>query len=313
MLRVLLTNDDGIRAGGLAALARRLARHCEVLVVAPEQPSSATSHCITLHKPLRLTAVEDFGGCEPATPRLVAYACSGTPSDCTMLGLLYLTNDKPVDLVISGINDGENVAQDLSYSGTVGAALEGAINGVPSLAVSQVGPTRLTFDESAVAVEILLATLLFHRIHPEGSELAAAWDQRNRQNKHEAVWQLPDAAAGILGEDGCYPTPADWLPPELSGTPCLNVNIPDLPVAEFHGIRWTVAGRREYRDVVQRTLDPRGKPYYWIAGEKIVLEDETAGTDTHALSMGYISVTPMSYDITNKPDLGRMKRWFRER
>lgn len=313
MLRVLLTNDDGIQADGLGALALQLAQSCEVLVVAPDQPSSATSHCITLHKPLRLTRVERFHGCAGSGPRLTAYACSGTPSDCTMLGLLHLTREHPVNLVISGINAGENVAQDLSYSGTVGAALEGAINGVPSLAVSQAGPSRISYHDSARAVELLLSVLLYNRITAGQTDLAATWREQGEQNNRQALWPLPDGPAEAGDDTAKYPTPQDWLPAGLAVTPCLNVNIPDRPLADIRGIRWAVAGRREYHDVVQPTVDPRGKPYFWIAGEKVVLENETAGTDTHALSEGYISVTPMSYDITSQPDLDRMNKWFRER
>jgi len=311
MLRVMLTNDDGIRAPGIAALAMDIGRYAEVMVVAPEDPSSATSHCITLHKPLRLDPAEGFQGCNAHNPRIKAWACSGTPSDCSMLGLLYLANDHPVDLLISGINAGENVAQDLSYSGTVGAALEGAINGIPSLAVSQVGPKVISYEDSARIFDLVLTVLLFGRVFPHQASLAAAWRANAGSDENGALWQLPEDSTEAPVEG--YPQPRGWFPAVLDGTPCLNINIPDVAPEEIRGIRWTVAGRREYRDVVQPTMDPRGKPYYWIAGEKVLLEDETAGTDTHALKEGYVSVTPMSYDITNKPDLERMNRWFRER
>ena len=311
MLRVMLTNDDGIRAPGLAALARCLSRHAEVLVVAPENPSSATSHCITLHKPLRLHEADFFPGCGPENPNISAWYCSGTPSDCAMLGLLYLANDHPVDLLISGINHGENVAQDLSYSGTVGAALEGAVNGIPSLAVSQVGPEVLSYDDSVAVLDLVLSVMLYNRTFAHQASLAESLRAHGAEADRRSLWGIPAGADPV--PEGGYPHPRDWYPGRLEGTPCLNINIPDLPLDEMRGVRWTVAGRREYRDVVQRTLDPRGKPYYWIAGEKVVLEDETAGTDTHALAGGFVSVTPMSYDITNKPDLERMNRWFRER
>jgi 5'-nucleotidase len=129
MLRVLLTNDDGVLAPGLRALAQQLGRWCMVTVMAPSKPRSATSHSITLHKPLRITAVEE--DCpEYAGDNVSAFACSGTPSDSVTLAILHQLAATPPDLVISGINDGMNVAQDLTYSGTVGGALEGAVLGV---------------------------------------------------------------------------------------------------------------------------------------------------------------------------------------
>ncbi|MEM8738108.1 MAG: 5'/3'-nucleotidase SurE [Planctomycetota bacterium] len=122
-MRILLTNDDGIDAPGLAALSRVIADLGEVHVIAPREVQSATSHAVTLHRPI---AVES---------RPQGFAVDGRPADCVKLGLHALI-DQPVDLVISGMNCGANVGINVLYSGTVGAAREATFSGVPGIAVS---------------------------------------------------------------------------------------------------------------------------------------------------------------------------------
>jgi 5'-nucleotidase len=127
-MRILVTNDDGYTAPGLLALKTALARVGEVLVVAPEHNFSASGHVKTMHKPLRITPVTLADGSQ-------AYAASGAPSDCVALVLLGALDFKP-DVVVSGLNPNLNLGHDVTYSGTVTAAMEGTIGGVPSLAVS---------------------------------------------------------------------------------------------------------------------------------------------------------------------------------
>ncbi len=125
--QILVTNDDGIFAEGISALREALAAVGEVTVVAPERPRSASGHAITLHKPLRADRVRlPWGG--------HGYATNGTPSDCVVLGVTALMSR--CDLVVSGINLGPNLGEDLTYSGTVSAAMEGTICGKPSIAIS---------------------------------------------------------------------------------------------------------------------------------------------------------------------------------
>ncbi|HEY9746133.1 MAG TPA: 5'/3'-nucleotidase SurE [Oculatellaceae cyanobacterium] len=132
MLKVLISNDDGIHANGIQTLAEKLSQTCEVYVVAPDRERSATGHALTLHKPIRIEEVSlNF-------PVAQAYAVSGTPSDCVKLAINALFRDIKFDVVLSGINHGPNLGSDVLYSGTVSAALEGAIQGVPSIAVSLV-------------------------------------------------------------------------------------------------------------------------------------------------------------------------------
>lgn len=127
-MRYLLTNDDGFYAPGLSALYEELSRDADCLIVAPEVEQSAVGHAITLSRPLMVRRTEKNG-------RLRGYAVAGTPADCVKIGVRELA-DGPVDLVVSGINRGANVGVNVLYSGTVSAATEGVILGVPSLAVS---------------------------------------------------------------------------------------------------------------------------------------------------------------------------------
>jgi 5'-nucleotidase len=131
-MRILLTNDDGIHAPGILALKQWMEKSmdppCEIFVVAPERPRSASGHSITLHKPLRLTETRLLDG-------TTGWAASGTPTDCVTLGW-DVVMDGRVDLVVSGINAGPNLGWDVTYSGTVAAAIEGVILGAPAVAVS---------------------------------------------------------------------------------------------------------------------------------------------------------------------------------
>jgi 5'-nucleotidase len=127
-MRILVTNDDGIDSEGLITLRRSLSRIGETVVIAPDHNWSAAGHNKTMYKPLRVTRVrmpEDLEG----------YSCDGTPSDCVAMSMLGLAGPKP-DLVVSGINKGANLGGDVTYSGTVAAAMEAVISGVPGIAVS---------------------------------------------------------------------------------------------------------------------------------------------------------------------------------
>lgn len=132
MLKVLISNDDGIFANGIQTLAEKLSKTCEVYIAAPNRERSAMGHALTLHKPVHVEEVE------LKFPVAKAYAISGTPSDCVKLAANALFKDIPFDVMISGINHGPNLGSDVLYSGTVSAALEGAIQGYPSIATSLV-------------------------------------------------------------------------------------------------------------------------------------------------------------------------------
>ena len=152
--RILVTNDDGIQSPGLTLLAKTLAKLGEVWVVAPDRERTAVAHAVTLHKPLR---VQQLG------KRI--YAVNGTPVDCVNLALLNMLPKQP-HLLVSGINKGVNLGDDVLYSGTVSAAVEGTILGVPSLAVSQEGRNQFHFATGA-HYALLVARLILQRGLPD--------------------------------------------------------------------------------------------------------------------------------------------------
>lgn len=245
----LLTNDDGVSAPGLAALHRAMATLFDVQVLAPEHNWSASGHSKTMHKPLRVTEANLVDG----SPAL---ALSGSPSDCVAVALLGLLPRKP-DLVISGINQGANVGHDLTYSGTVSAAMEAVIGGVSAIALSL--------------------------------------------DSYE--WRAFDAAAALARALAQQLVQAEVQQPLL-----LNVNVPARPLAEIKGVRITRQGTRIYRDALIQRQDPRGRAYYWIGGDPPDGLPE-AGTDIGALAEGYVSITPLMLDLTDRGAISLLQTW----
>lgn len=263
-MKLLISNDDGIFALGIRSLANALAEagH-EVTVVCPDQERSATGHGLTLHHPIRAEIVESI-----FNPGITAWACSGTPSDCVKLALGALL-EHPPDFVLSGINHGSNLGTDVLYSGTVSAAMEGVIEGIPGIAFSL---TSFQSKEFQPAVNFARTLLI----------------QLEQQ-----------------------PPPQNLL---------LNVNIPAVPEAEIAGVLLTRQGVRRYVDVFQKRLDPRGKTYYWLAGEVLEDVEETylegaadwlnqIPTDVQANRKNYITVTPLQYNLTSSLGLSKLQDW----
>ena len=157
MPRILVTNDDGVHSEGIRTLAAALTRLGEVTVVAPIQESSAIGHALTLRRPLRIESVGN-----------AFYAVDGTPTDCVNLGVAIILKGELPDIVVSGINTGWNLGDDVTYSGTVAGALEAALLGIPAIAVS-LGRTRdYVFDFAASAeAAALLTELVFRNPLPE--------------------------------------------------------------------------------------------------------------------------------------------------
>jgi 5'-nucleotidase len=157
MPRILVTNDDGVHSDGIRALAAALKPLGNVTVVAPVQESSAIGHALTLRRPLRIDAV---GG--------EFYAVDGTPTDCVNLGVAVLLKGELPDLVVSGINTGWNLGDDVTYSGTVAGALEAALLGIPAIAISLRRTRDYLFDFAPSAqAGALLAELIFRHPLPE--------------------------------------------------------------------------------------------------------------------------------------------------
>lgn len=156
----MVTNDDGIHSEGIFSLKTALAAVGDVYVVAPDRPRSACGHSITLHKPLRLNKVrfpDDTYG----------YSTNGTPSDCVSLGIMDIVEGEP-DLVVSGINWGPNIGWDLTYSGTVSAAMEAVITGIPAFAVSVASyEEEINYDFAAEFAAYVARLLMKHKLPPD--------------------------------------------------------------------------------------------------------------------------------------------------
>ena len=237
---ILLTNDDGISADGIQTLISIFSTFAEVWVVAPDRERSAVSHCISLHSPVRITEVRNR-----------QFAVDGTPADCVYVAMHHLLSKKP-DLIISGINHGANLGTDTLYSGTVAAAMEGALCGITSLAVS------LALPENHL--------------------------KRKCLNFNYAAKYVSKLAKEIL----VNPVPQGVF---------LNVNVPDI-LGEPKGVKLCRLGRANWESSVFEKEDPRGRKYYWIGGER-GNSDLIEGTDLHALAMGWITLTPVHYDMTD--------------
>ena len=253
-MHILVTNDDGVQAPGLLALAQAMRQVGEVTVVAPDRNWSASGHVKTLERPIRVTETVLADG-------TTAYTSDGAPSDCVALPLLGFLENK-IDLVVSGINPFSNIGHDVTYSGTVTAAMEAVIAGVPGIAFSLASETkpsdvRADYGPAAEIAKRVVQTTI------EGG-----------------------LVEGVI----------------------MNVNIPYLPVEEMKGFIVTRQGLRVYRDALDRRVDPRGRPYYWIGGESPTGVNEE-GTDVGALASGYVSITPLQLDLTNYKAMEVLKGW----
>ena len=243
---ILVCNDDGVRSEGIAALAEAMRELGTVYVVAPDRERSAASHALTLSHPLRIEKISSR-----------VYAVDGTTTDCVNLAVNGILKNKKVALVASGINKGANLGDDITYSGTVSAAMEGTLLGIPSIALSLASRNHFRFD---VAAEFALR-----------------------------------AARKVLRQG----LPKDTL---------LNINLPNVPAEEVHGVRITRQGKRIYGDSIVEKKDPRGRKYYWIGGDSLRSE-EMPGSDLEAVESNWISVTPVHLDFTNYSSLRALRRW----
>jgi 5'-nucleotidase len=259
MLNVLLTNDDGIEADGLQALRRALLEVSGVrlVVIAPDGNRSAMARSITTRRPLWVEEVTFSDG-------TVGYATDGTPVDCVRLARLGLVEDFEAELVVSGINHGANLGDDITYSGTVAAALEGVVLGLPAIAVSQQSRGR---------------SLDFRYDGGFDFDVAATFVAR-------LVERLED-----------LPMPSGTL---------LNVNV---PAGELGGIEVASLGRRIYRDELKLASEEDDSPTrkrYWIYGADPGYHDEP-GTDLATVAEGRIAVTPIHFDLTDRPGLETLR------
>ena len=262
-MRVLLTNDDGIQAEGLQTLRRALLEvpGIELAVIAPDGDRSATARSITFRRPIWVQEV-DFGD------GTVGYATDGTPVDCVRFATLGLIDGFEADLIVAGINHGGNLGDDITYSGTVAAALEGVVLGLPAIAVSQQSDAR---------------ELDFRLGRQFDFERAAAF------------------AARLVEEIEDVPLPVGTL---------LNIN---APAGEPKGVEVATLGKRVYADELSLLeQDEEGRRRYRIYGAASA-GAEQVGTDLTAVANGYVAVTPLHFDLVDRPGIDTLSRYDLER
>ena len=250
-MRLLLTNDDGINAKGIYALAKELEKNHEVIIVAPDNERSACGHSITLSRPLIVKEIVLEG------LKSKAFSVDGTPADCVKIAINKLIDGK-IDMVVSGINKGLNLGTDVLYSGTVSAAIEASIYKIPSMAISmQINKNIENYEMAAkYAGEILLKA-------------------KENNIKNDIV---------------------------------LNVNVPLLKENEIKGIKVCKIGSRLYNNAYIKSIGENNETQYEIKGElKDVHEDDS---DTLYFKEGYVTVTPLHYDLTNFKILNDVNEWF---
>lgn len=249
-MRILLVNDDGIFAPGIRSLqaAFKAAGH-EVIMVAPDSERSAASHSISLRKDIiaRQIASDEW-------------AISGTPVDCVVIALQRIIKE-PVDIVISGINAGQNMGEDVLYSGTVAAAVEASLFGFKALALS----------------------------------INAYQNQLYESATH---WFMQMVEEGIL----------DLAQPQE----VLNINFPNLPYEEVKGIRLARTGHRKYYNFITIKEEYEDGFSYRIGGDTPAWDFEP-GTDSAAVNDGYISITPLGFELTREAAYPRVSQWIRSR
>lgn len=248
-LHVLISNDDGIDAPGIFSLVQEIKKIANITVVAPDRQQSAVGHAITMNYPLRAVPFrkgDDFFG----------YAVDGTPADAVKLGVRFLLKTPP-DLLISGVNHGSNTAISIIYSGTVSAATEGTILGIPSIAISLTTHGEADFSYAA-KFAARLALVVVERGLPSGT--------------------------------------------------LLNVNVPPLPEDQIRGVKITRQGASTWDDTFDVRRDPTNREYFWLTGRLNVIDKEE-DVDEVAVRSGFVSVTPIQYDLTNRNMLRQLGGW----
>ena len=244
-MRILISNDDGYKADGIIQLAKSLSEIAEVIVVAPSENKSAASSSLTIGKPLKPIQIEKN-----------VYAIDATPSDCVHLALCGFIKES-IDLVVTGINFGANLGDDVIYSGTVAGAIEGRFLGLPSIAMSLASWECKHFDTAGKVAKLLVAQI-------------------------------------------------DKAP--LAYNTIINVNVPDVPMSEIKGIKSTRLGNRHKSEPsIQDSKDPS---LYWI-GENGKEADNGEGTDFHAISNNFVSVTPLQIDLTKYSEIQTLSKWLK--
>lgn len=257
--RILLTNDDGIQSQGLERLLAELAGIGQVTVVAPEGERSGASHSLTLHRPLRLRNLQSG-----------RFSVDGTPTDCIQMGLTRVLNGRP-DLVISGVNEGSNVGEDITYSGTVAAAFEATLYGIPAFSISlESSSLPANFASAAAFARVLAGRILgeglpdgvFLNVNiPAGAVGGIRWTRQGRRvvspgpinagrsgngkylwiRRNTGIWR-PDPDADFLalqqGMISITPLGVDWTHHQQDGKQVSrwNFSVPGIDLESNHGL-----------------------------------------------------------------------------
>jgi 5'-nucleotidase len=249
---ILVTNDDGIYAAGLKAAVKSVEKLGRVVPVAPTGQRSGVGRSISVFEPLRFSEIDLEGH--------RGYAVSGTPTDSVVIGLFWVMKGKLPDLVLSGINIGENISTDtVTTSGTIGAALEAASYGIPTIAAS---------------IQVVDQGDKFDNYHDHRYDFEVAIKLIERVAKNVLEMGLPQ------------------------GVDILNINLP-VHATEDTEIVITRLARKIFKTAVQERHDPRGRPYYWIDGDLVCTEKEGTDVRA-VYQDGKISITPLTVDSTAK-------------
>lgn len=262
MHRILVTNDDGVYASGLQAAARSVYGLGEVVVAAPSGQMSGVGRSVSVFEPLRYAQVNLNG--------FQAYAVTGTPTDSVIIGIFAIMKGELPNLVVSGINVGENISTDtVTTSGTIGAALEAASYGIPAIAAS---------------IQAIDQGDKFDLHHGEKHSFEVATKVLRRVAKKVLEQGLPE------------------------GVDVLNLNVP-ASATEDSEIAVTRLARKIFKTTVQERFDPRGRPYYWIDGELICCDQEGTDVQT-IYQEKKISLTPLTLDSTARIDFKAIEDLF---
>ena len=246
---ILVTNDDGIHSRGIFRLWETMEEIGNVTVVAPDTEKSAVGHAITISDPIRIQEFKQNGGFR-------GFSVDGTPADCVKIAVTAICENPP-DIVISGINAGANVGNNIIYSGTVSAATEGTMYNISSVAISLASQKSQDFDFSTEIARKVVKAVLKNGL-PKGT--------------------------------------------------LLNVNVPAIPPDKIKGIKITKHGHVFFKDRFEKREDPRGRQYYWMTGE-IVNPVDASDLDSSVLEDGYVSITPIHYELTNNNFLKQLNDW----
>lgn len=248
MLKILLSNDDGVHAKGISVLHQELAKSFDVIVVAPDRNCSGASSSLTLLNPIRAEKLSNG-----------FLSVNGTPTDAVHLGVSELITDLP-DIVVAGINKGENLGDDTVFSGTVAAAIAGRHLGMPAIAVSLAGKNEHHYETAAIITRKIIEQLIKS------------------------------------------PLPLDQI---------LNINVPDLPIEQIAGMKVTRLGHRHQAEAMLKKEDTWHREIYWY-GKLGQERDNAQGTDFHALNQNYVSITPITVDMTSHQHLEPITQWLNE-